>query len=242
MSGPSASTPADRAPQFAHSVYRYGVGRIRSSRAVHRMLFGYWTPPCLRGQLWDWTTLALRTALQRYASPGASLLDMGTGPAGVLAIYAKTKLHLGAVCGVDHMPSLLPTARESAVECGAQVEFLQSSLFSAIAGRFDLITFNAPYIAEESSQRLGTFRNQFERQRWSGGHDGLETIDRFLRDASSYLTVTGLVLLGVNHFYLQPEALQCCCSEARFEQTDLVRHRLTMAHVHVLRPLNWSAY
>lgn len=160
---------------------------------------------------------------------------MGTGPAGVLAIYAKTALRFGDVCGADHVAAFLPLARAAATRCGALVDFRESSLFSAVSGRYDLICFNSPYVPDTLGRRLGAFKNELERQRWSGGQDGLGTVRPFLSEAPAHLTRTGLLLLGVNHFYVEPEALGRVVADAGLEEVATIRNRLTLACVHVLR-------
>jgi release factor glutamine methyltransferase len=165
-----------------------------------------------------------------------SLLDIGTGPTGVLAIYAKQKLLCGTVCGTDHLQELLPLAANSAKGCGAKVAFKRSSLFSNVQGMYDLITFNAPYVPIEDGRRLGVFHNEFEERRWSGGDTGLQTIQGFLNGAPNHLSPRGQILLGVNHFYVSDSALRSAFDSAGLYEVESRPNRLTLSCTYVLRP------
>jgi release factor glutamine methyltransferase len=174
--------------------------------------------------------------MRRAIRPGASVLDIGTGPAGVLAIYAKNRLRGGLVVGVDHARGLLATAAATADRCGARVEFAAASLGSALSGRFDLIVFNAPYISLDDGRRLGLLPDRVAEQRWSGGPTGLETIRSFLEDAPGHLATSGCILLGVNYFYVSSSAVARLIAEAGLAAVSIVRHRLTRAAAYVLQP------
>jgi hypothetical protein len=218
----------------AHRIYAKAVHHVRANPAIYRLLFGHWPARSLNGQLWDWTTVALASALRRHVRPGSSVLDVGTGPAGVLAIYAKCRLSCGPAYGVDHVPELLRTATATAERCGVRVGFCCSTLFSALSGRFDVIAFNAPYIPLEEGRRLGVLRGATDERRWAGGDTGLQTIDLFLKQAPDHLTLAGRILLGVNHFYLRPEAVRLSIEAAHLTELDRIHHRLSRACVYVL--------
>ena len=227
-------------PRVLHRAYAGAAGVVRSNPAVYRLLFGHWPAREVQGQLWDWTTLALAAALRKQVQPGASLLDMGTGPAGVLAVFAKLQLRCGRVSGVDHLPELLRSARATAARSGAAVDFTQSALFASVQGRFDFIVFNAPYIPVGKGRDLGALRQSVDEKRWAGGVSGLETIERFLAEAPDHLTSSGCVVLGVNHFYLAPGAVRKTILDAGLEELRVTRHRLTQASAYLLRPVGFS--
>jgi methylase of polypeptide subunit release factors len=218
----------------AHQAYSRAINRFRANPRIYRLLFGHWPARGLKGQLWDWTTLALASALRRHVRPGSSVLDVGTGPAGVLAIYAKCRLSCGRAYGVDHVPELLRSAAATAEQGGVKVEFSCSQLFTALGGRFDVIAFNAPYIPVSEGRRLGVLRSASDERRWGGGDTGLETIDHFLKQAPDHLTPSGRILLGVNHFYLRPEAVRLSIEAAHLPELDRIHHRLSRACVYVL--------
>ena len=223
-------------PPSLYRLYARIAGPLRSSAIAYRLLFGHWPAQQLRGQLWDWTTLALAAALRRQVLPGASVLDMGTGPAGVLAVYAKHRLRSGHTCGVDHLQELLPTAAATAARCGAEVEFSQGSLFSCVASRFDVIVFNAPYIPVTTGRHIGALRHPLDEQRWGGGATGMETIGRFLLQAPRHLEPRGCILLGVSRFYLAPELVGEAVTRAGLAESWRISHRITRACAYALHP------
>jgi release factor glutamine methyltransferase len=161
---------------------------------------------------------------------------MGTGPAGVLAVFAKLRLRCGRVCGVDHLVEFLPSAAATAERSGVAVEFARSALFSSVQGRFDVIVFNAPYIPVGKGRGLGVLQQTIDEKRWSGGVTGLDTIERFLGEAPDHLTSSGCIVLGVNHFYLTPDAVRNAFVAAGLAELGTTRHRLTQACAYVLRP------
>jgi methylase of polypeptide subunit release factors len=219
-----------------YRLYGGAARLLRSQRAIYRLLFGHWPAREVRGQLWDWTTLALAAAMRRHVRPSSRVLDMGTGPAGVLAVYAKHRLGCAHACGVDHLPELLSTAALTAEQCGVEVDFRPSMLFSAVEGRFDVIAFNAPYIPVGEGRRLGVLQDLTQERRWGGGMTGLDTVQRFLREAPGYLLAEGRILLGVNHFYLSPEVVRDAVAGAGLLEFGTIAHRLSPSSVYLLGP------
>jgi release factor glutamine methyltransferase len=61
-----------------------------------------------------------------------------------------------------------------------------SNLFEKIKGKFDIITFNPPYLPE----------NKFDKEKdTTGGKNGSEIINKFLKQAKSHLTKNGKIFL-----------------------------------------------
>jgi release factor glutamine methyltransferase len=114
------------------------------------------------------------------------VLDMGTG-SGIQAVTAARKSTVKRVVAVDINPIALDTARRRAIEEGVndKIEFIESDLFENVEDKFDWIIFNAPYLPSEGF-------NDFS---WEGGKQGNEIILRFLKDAPSFLSGDGSILL-----------------------------------------------
>jgi release factor glutamine methyltransferase len=74
-------------------------------------------------------------------------LDLGTG-SGCIAISIALERPDADVTAVDVSERALAIARENAARLGARVEFRRSDWYSDVAGRFDLIVANPPYVAE----------------------------------------------------------------------------------------------
>jgi release factor glutamine methyltransferase len=108
------------------------------------------------------------------------VLDLGTG-SGILAEevlkYSKN------VLAVDINPESVDYCRKKGINA------IQSDLFESVKGRFDLIIFNPPYLpeyeGEDEESKLVT----------TGGKEGYEITERFLRDAKNFLNKGGKILL-----------------------------------------------
>ncbi len=199
---------------------------IRSNELVFQHLFGFPPLPAAQpfGQYWDWTTLALKKLLDRCLDPGMSMLDMGTGAAAVLAIYAARQLHPGAVVAADHVATVVAAAELHTQAYARSVRVVESDLFSNLPGKFDVIVFNAPYLIKDNAKRLGLMATEIDEIRFSGGLDGCTTIARFLTAVPCHLNANGFAALGINHFHLgetEVTRLICECGLKRKARIDL---------------------
>ncbi len=79
----------------------------------------------------------------------ATVLDLGTGPGTLLLAALDEWPSVGL--GVDYSPQALDYARANAAALGmtGRTHFIRGSWASAIAGQFDLILANPPYIATD---------------------------------------------------------------------------------------------
>ena len=85
---------------------------------------------------------------------------------------------------------------------GARVAFLQSDLFASIAGRFDLITANPPYIDDAGMAALPRDVHDFEpRLALEAGTDALSITRRIVAEAPAHLTAGGILAVetGAGH-------------------------------------------
>ena len=117
--------------------------------------------------------------------PGETALDVGTGT-GLIALLMAKKARF--VLGVDVNPLAVELARKNAqLNCIKNVEFRVSDLFENVSGKFDVITFNAPYLPGEAEEPIDLAL--------VGGETGREVIDRFISEVPKYLTKNGRVYL-----------------------------------------------
>ncbi|MDP8238619.1 MAG: class I SAM-dependent methyltransferase [Candidatus Hatepunaea meridiana] len=154
---------------------------------------------------------------------GCSLLDIGTGYVGVLAIFAKLHIECKEVHAVDYIPEIISSAKRNGDSLKLDIKFYYSNLFDNINERFDMIVFNAPYIDIENTQSKFIIRDKISERRFSGGKGGGETITRFLEYAPTYLTKEGVVVLGVTHYHISKDTIHYIISNSPFEFRNCIK-------------------
>jgi release factor glutamine methyltransferase len=176
-----------------------------------RYLFGAAVTESVHHHLWDETTLVMRKAVRGYARHGKRFLDLGTGQAGLLAIYCA-KLTKAEVVAVDVNQDYIANAKRIAAACGCDaIRFATSDWFSNVDGGFDLIWANIPYVPT----RVGMSRShqRCPRDVWDGGNDGFDHGRRILGDVGPYLNPHGRLLLGVNTAYVPRRIIASAVNE-----------------------------
>lgn len=120
--------------------------------------------------------------LQKYVRKYAEgkVLDVGTG-SGIQAITALEKTK--DVLAVDINPEAVKLLKEKGIK--AKV----SNLFSNVKGKFNLIIFNPPYLPEDKREPKDSATAT------TGGKKGYELIEKFLKQAKSFLEKEGRILM-----------------------------------------------
>ncbi|MFC5477572.1 peptide chain release factor N(5)-glutamine methyltransferase [Massilia suwonensis] len=159
------------------------------------------------------TELIVELALERLA-PQARLLDMGTGSGAIAVSVAHTRPD-AQVTALDVSEEALHVARANAAANQAQVRFLRSDWFAALAGEtFDLIASNPPYIAS-GDEHLAQGDLRFEP---SGAltdfADGLSALRTIVQGAPAHLEQGGWLLL--EHGYDQAQAVRDLLADAGY--------------------------
>lgn len=117
---------------------------------------------------------------------GDIALDIGTGT-GIIALLMAKKAEY--VLGVDVNPIAIKLAKENAKINGIKnVEFRVSDLFENVEGKFDIITFNLPYLPgrpEELKEPIDLAL--------IGGKRGREVLDKFIDQVIDYLKPNGII-------------------------------------------------
>jgi release factor glutamine methyltransferase len=115
---------------------------------------------------------------------GEKVLEVGCG-SGLVSLHCAK---VGAiVVAVDINEKAVDCTRANLERNHLQAQVHRSDLFSKIEGGFDLILFNPPYL-------VGTGEDELEKS-WAGGRDGVEVLERFLREAPGHLTSGGRVVV-----------------------------------------------
>lgn len=134
------------------------------------------------------------------SSPLQHILDVGTG-SGVIALTLAAEFSGAAVTACDVSPDALVLALENAQKWDPQgrVSFIVSDLLENIAGEFDLIVANLPYIPTAEIAGLAVEVRHDPALALDGGADGRRLIERLLIDSRAHLAPEGLIALEIHH-------------------------------------------
>lgn len=164
------------------------------------------------------TEILCEEALSRM-KPGARVLDVGTG-SGALAVSLARLGRDAQVTAVDVSDAALAIARDTARRLGAQVRFVKSDCFAALAGeRFDLIVSNPPYISREEMETLMPEVQREPELALAGGEDGLDFYRRIAREAPAHLLPGGCLLFEIG--WRQRDAVSALVRESVGEPFSL---------------------
>jgi release factor glutamine methyltransferase len=133
------------------------------------------------------------------------ILDVGTG-SGVIAVTLAAEIPAARVEAVDISPDALALAGENAARHGMteRITFHTADLLGEIAGPFDLIIANLPYIPSGDLPHLAREVQYDPRLALDGGPEGLDLIRRLLDDATTRLR--GELVLEIGHAQADPVA------------------------------------
>ena len=145
------------------------------------------------------TATLVECAAQYIGEKEGRVLDIGTG-SGAIAIMLARLCPNAQVTAVDISTDALEVARQNARSLGAQVRFVQSDLFSALAGeRFRVIVSNPPYIRTREIQTLQREVRAEPLRALDGGADGLDFYRKIIALAGEHLEPGGLLSFEVGY-------------------------------------------
>jgi release factor glutamine methyltransferase len=197
---PRATVPAEKAAHFAallarrvaHEPFAYLTGRV-----------GFWTldlevSPATLIPRADSESL-VEAALEACTDKSAALrvLDLGTGT-GALLLAVLSELPAASGVGVDLKPEAAALAARNAVRLGlaGRARFLAGDWAAALAGRFDLILCNPPYIESAVIPALMPEVARHEpASALDGGADGLDAYRRIIADLPRLVAPHGVAVL-----------------------------------------------
>jgi release factor glutamine methyltransferase len=148
------------------------------------------------------------------------ILDLGTG-SGVIALTLAAKLPQTEIHATDISDDALALAKENAERLGLseRVQFARSDMLDGIAGTFDLIVANLPYIAQQDRQSLSLEVLHDPEVALFAGEKGDEMIRKLIETAPPHLNSGGLLALELG--LGQNEALAAFLSEKNYHDTEL---------------------
>jgi release factor glutamine methyltransferase len=126
------------------------------------------------------------------------VLDLGTG-SGCLLITLLAELPGATGVGTDLSLPALALARDNARRLGVgnRAQFVAGDWFEPVAGRFDLIVANPPYLASEEIGRLPREVIHDPPLALDGGSDGLDAYRRIAESAAGRLVPGGAILVEI---------------------------------------------
>ena len=129
---------------------------------------------------------------------GLTIVDVGTG-SGSIAIALARNLPPSTLVATDISFSALQVACFNAEKHAKQpIHFLQGDLLSPLAGMFDLIIANLPYIADAEWTQVDDGVKLYEPSvALSGGSDGLDLLRELLDQAALKLCPGGAIFLEI---------------------------------------------
>lgn len=165
----------------------------------------------------DWALEALRPV------PTPRVADLGTG-SGAIALALQHERPDARVLALDASAEALQVAQANAQRLGLPVAFLRSRWLAGVAGPFDAIVSNPPYI-EDDDPHLAALAHE-PRQALASGHDGLDDIRTIVAQAPARLVPGGWLLL--EHGWNQADAVQALLRAGGFtdvqSRADLAGH------------------
>lgn len=166
------------------------------------------------------TEVLVEEALKRIR-PNSRILDLCTGSGCILL----SLLHLKKGCtgtGADLSAAALAVAEKNAQKLGISADFLQSDLFDKIAGTYDVIISNPPYIATKEIEALEPeVRDREPRMALDGKEDGLYFYRKITEDSVAYLKEDGWLMYEIG--YDQGEAVSTMMKEQGFAEVTVIR-------------------
>ena len=155
------------------------------------------------------------------------VLDLctGNGSLAVLAALAWPEVH---VTGADISDDALAVATINVERHALQerVNLVHSDGLSALAGPFDLILCNPPYVCQASMDALPAEYRAEPELALAGGADGMDFVRQLLRDAPARMTENAVLVLEIGN--------ECEHFEAAFPDLDVAWHDTSSGEDQVL--------
>jgi len=135
-------------------------------------------------------TFLLADVLRKEQIGNKAVLEIGCGSGFLTKLMAEKK---AVVTAVDINPAAVEATKKLLSEEKLNGQVFLSDLFSNVAGKFDLIVFNPPYLPENEEDKIvGSDR------RYSGGSTGRAVIEKFIEQSKKHLKSGGKLLLLVS--------------------------------------------
>lgn len=148
-------------------------------------------------------------------APDHSVIDLGTG-SGAIALALQHQRPHALVSAVDASTDALAVAQANAVRLRLPVHFIHSHWFDEVAGVYDLIVSNPPYIRADDPHLAALEHEPL--QALASGTDGLDDIRTLIAQAPAHLEPGGWLLL--EHGYDQAKAVRELFAQAGWHKVQ----------------------
>lgn len=215
---PDAAARARFESLVARRAAREPFARIAGRREFWGMEFAL-SPATLVPRPDSETLVEAALAARPERDPVRRVLDLGTGTGCLLAALLAEYPSARGV-GVDRSPEAAATARANLARLGDRALVIVGDWGTALAGGFDLVVANPPYIPAGEIDALAPEVAAHEpRAALAGGADGLAAYRAILADLPRLLAPGGLTILelGIG----QAEAVQALAAAAGLETVAL---------------------
>lgn len=135
--------------------------------------------------------------------PGPRVVDLGTG-SGAIALALQHARPDARVLAVDASADALAVAQANGLRLGLPVQFVPGSWLTGLAGPFDAIVSNPPYIPAQDPHLAALTHEPLSAL--ASGADGLDDIRAIIAQAPGLLAPGGWLLL--EHGWDQAQAVQ----------------------------------
>lgn len=139
---------------------------------------------------------------QRLTGEGLQIIDVGTGSGCIAIALAKELPNARVIMGTDISEAALAVARRNAARLVPKgpLAFLKNNLIAGLAGIYDLIVSNPPYIGRKEKETLmREVRDHEPEIALYGGEEGYELYAELIAQAAQNLTRGGLLVLELGH-------------------------------------------
>ncbi len=132
--------------------------------------------------------------------PVNSALDLCTG-SGCLAILLALAFPDAHVDATELSADALAVAERNVAdyELRNRVHLVHGDLFAGLAGRYDVIISNPPYVNRKSMKQLPQEYRAEPQMALAGGDDGLDLVRRILAEAGGHLHERGILIVEIGH-------------------------------------------
>tara|TARA_B100000242_G_C42950854_1_gene440899 strand:- start:14 stop:664 length:651 start_codon:yes stop_codon:yes gene_type:complete len=203
--------------------------KIRSSKIITLIIWGIKIKEYQHETFWDLTTLVLKKELSNLIGV-KKYLDMGCGQFAILGQFFKDKSKISEVTSVDIYDKFVENSLNSARINENDIKIKKSNLFSNIDEKFDLISFNPPYVPlSRKNEKI-----EFPHIRYSE-LDGIKTTKDFLNRAKKYLNSNGKILLGINTFYIPKKICLDLIKDSNYQIEKITKMKFNTSVVYRIR-------